>query len=191
MSTKHHLKRYVKNMSYHVYNRGARQEVIFHDKYDFICFRRILFGEADKREPHLTLEYYCILPNHYHLLINQQKSREIVSYQSSIALRYGRYYRKKYYHHGRLFESSYKAICLPHQHDINRTIDYILSNPAKKGYLSWPYFGKKTKVWSGDNLYLLIEENLLPRYTPTAIMVTATTSIGFKTSPSSHMESGI
>lgn len=133
-------------MSYHVYNRGARQEVIFHDKYDFICFRRILFGEADKREPHLTLEYYCILPNHYHLLINQQKSREIVSYQSSIALRYGRYYRKNTIttddylsRHIRQFVYHTNMIL------IEQLITYF-QILQKKGYLSWPYFGKKTKV---------------------------------------------
>lgn len=142
MAHLHSIKRYVSHMHYHVYNRGARQEVIFHDQYDFVHFRWLLFDEERKRHPNLRIRCYCLMPNHYHLLIYQEKSREIVRFMRVLAMRYGNYYRRKYYHHGRLFESTYKALCLPKPLDVGRVTNHILSNPAKKGLVRWPYFGK-------------------------------------------------
>jgi len=143
MTKKYTLKQYLPKMHYHAYNRGARQEVIFHDRNDFVTFKRILRQEENKRSAQLILKAFCILPNHFHLLIYQEKERAIISYMTSISMRYTHYYRRKYYHHGRLFESAYKAILLPKEKDVGRVLNYILSNPTKAGLKRWSYVGRE------------------------------------------------
>jgi len=137
------LKKYHPQSHYHVYNRGARQEVVFHNKQDFQVFRKIIRQEEMKRFPDIQLKAFCLMPNHYHMLIYQEKEREIVGYMRSIGMRYSHYYRRKYYHRGRLFESSYRAIHLLKAKDVGRIRNYILANPIKAGLSRWSYVSQE------------------------------------------------
>jgi len=129
-------------MHYHVYNRGARQEAVFHCKQDYFVFRKIIRQEAMKRFPKIKMLAYCLMPNHYHLLVYQENIRDITDYMRSVGMRYSHFYKRKYYHHGRLFESSYRAKHLPKPKDVGRILNYILANPIKAGLERWSYVGK-------------------------------------------------
>ena len=55
------------NLLYHVYNRGNNCQQIFYSREHYLLFidkiRKILLGQCD-------LLAYCLMPNHYHLMIS-------------------------------------------------------------------------------------------------------------------------
>ena len=60
---------FLKNHYYHFYNRGIDRKAIFQEKdnYLFVIKKIKLY----KTELNLSVISYCLLPNHYHLLIRQ------------------------------------------------------------------------------------------------------------------------
>ncbi|MFM8407759.1 MAG: transposase, partial [Pirellulaceae bacterium] len=53
---------------YHVLNRSNRRATIFHKDEDYVAFERIL-SQALERCPDLELFAYCLMPNHWHLVL--------------------------------------------------------------------------------------------------------------------------
>ena len=52
---------------YHGMIRGRNREEIFHDKYDYRIFIELLKETSDMWNLHISA--YCLLPDHYHLLM--------------------------------------------------------------------------------------------------------------------------
>jgi putative transposase len=53
---------------YHVVNRGVRRQRVFDDDGDYAAFLRVL-GETCERFPAVRLVTFCLMPNHWHLLL--------------------------------------------------------------------------------------------------------------------------
>ena len=60
---------------YHVLNRGNGRRAFLNKAGDFAAFERIL-GEA-KQEVPLRILAYCLLPNHWHLLLWPQEGSDL------------------------------------------------------------------------------------------------------------------
>ena len=54
--------------AYHVVNRGNGRMRIFDDDGDYIAFEKVLV-EALDRWPAMGLVSYCLMPNHWHLVV--------------------------------------------------------------------------------------------------------------------------
>ena len=59
-------------LAYHVMNRTWGKVELFEDSGDYEAFERVL-GEALKREPAMKLCAYCLMPNHFHLVLWPEK----------------------------------------------------------------------------------------------------------------------
>lgn len=55
-------------MVFHVLNRANARRTIFFDDADYAAFERVL-AEALARCPDVTLLCYCLMPNHWHLVL--------------------------------------------------------------------------------------------------------------------------
>ncbi|MCI0699270.1 transposase [candidate division KSB1 bacterium] len=55
--------------TYHLFNRGNRKAEIFHDREDYLHFLRQLRDYL--QEFPMTLIAYCLMPNYFHLLAQQ------------------------------------------------------------------------------------------------------------------------
>jgi len=51
---------------YHIYNRGVNREAIFFERENYLFFLRRL---REHLLPVTDLVAYCLMPNHYHLLV--------------------------------------------------------------------------------------------------------------------------
>jgi putative transposase len=60
----------------------------------------------------ITLLAYCLMPNHFHLLIQQKSTNSVSRFMSSLSLRYAAYFNRKYKRTGHLFQGVYKAVLL-------------------------------------------------------------------------------
>jgi putative transposase len=56
------------NIAYHVMNRVGPNLELFQDAGDYQAFEKVL-AEALKREPTMRLCGYCLMPNHFHLVL--------------------------------------------------------------------------------------------------------------------------
>ena len=82
MASRNTVREFTENTYYHVYNRGVEKRVIFLDEQDYTVFlgllKKYLVGEnynkANRHKPvtigsEVQLLAYCLMPNHFHLLL--------------------------------------------------------------------------------------------------------------------------
>lgn len=82
----------------------------------------------------LDLLAYCLMPNHFHLLVKQSQERIIETFMRSLCTRYVQYFNKR--HEGRvgsLFQDTYKAVLVESEEQLWHLSRYIHRNPATKG----------------------------------------------------------
>ncbi len=144
MPAKNATKEYAADQYYHIYNRGANKAVVFHDKDDNVYFLHLLkrylspniasdrFGR-DAKNYHETIELisYCLMPNHFHLLILNKEPKGIEQFMRSLTTAYSMYYNKKYQHSGRLFQGTYKATLIDSDAYLQHISRYIHRNPSE------------------------------------------------------------
>lgn len=156
MPAKHTIKTYIAGGHYHVYNRGVEKRVIFTDSLDFHVFLKYLKDALDKptdrkslaipvtlqgvsfkgipRQPKnfhgkIQLIAYCLMPNHFHLLLSQSDARSIELFMRSVMTRYTGYFNKRYKRIGKLFQSCYKAASVDTDEYLLHLSRYIHRNP--------------------------------------------------------------
>ncbi len=151
MPAKNTIKEYGDKQYYHVYNRGVEKRDIFLDNQDYVVFigliKKYLTGENPNistnrhKFKHLGDEVkllsYCLMPNHFHLLLYQESENGISQFMRKLATGYVMYFNNRYNRVGGLFQGRYKASLIssdPYLYHISR---YIHLNP--KNYLDYPY----------------------------------------------------
>ena len=68
---------------------------------------------------------YCLMPNHFHLLIRQNSAESINKFTQSLCTRYTIYVNKKYKRVGPLFQSVYKAVLVSTDEQVLQISKYI------------------------------------------------------------------
>jgi len=156
MPAKNTLKTYASDGFYHIYNRGVEKREIFIDVKDYRVFlnyiRTYLLpienNDEDRTDfnefkaPRLNtannnffgkinLICYCLMPNHFHMIIRQKNQSDMEYFMRSVLTKYVRYFNKRYKRVGPLFQSRYKAISILSEKYILNLSCYIHLNPIK------------------------------------------------------------
>ena len=103
----------------------------------------------------VTLHAYCLMPNHFHLLIKQKEADTIDRFMNSLFTRYSMYFNKRYNRVGKLFQGIYKAVLVYTDEQLLHLSRYIHCNPTSEGtalrsyeYSSYPeYLGLRKTNW--------------------------------------------
>jgi putative transposase len=134
---------------YHVMNRGRRAEKIFHDKDDFQMFLDLLKETAEMWN--IRICAYCLLPKHYHLLIQTPEANISRSMRHLNGV-YTQRYNSKHSRDGQLFRGRYKSILVSEDSYLLQVVRYIHRNPLKAGRV------KKLEdyAWSSHKGYLSV-----------------------------------
>jgi putative transposase len=156
------LKQDVAESFQHVYARGHSKHKIFRDEQDYLMFLSLFERYLSAEEVHdaygaaypnfynkLELVAYCLMPNHFHLLIYQHQSGAMAKYMQSLLTSYSRYFNKKYKRTGSLFESRYKASMISDDAYLEHITRYIHLNPRHwqtYEYSSLPYYLQRDTV---------------------------------------------
>lgn len=148
---------FTKNGIYHIFNRGVdKRRVFLHDK-DYLRFIHDLFEFNDvnelpnttyyfswmsggikpiyiqkEREPRkLLIEIlaFCLMPNHYHLLLRQKTEDGIVKFMRRLNMGYAKFFNEKYERSGALFQGRYKAVPITTEAHFIHLPYYIHANP--------------------------------------------------------------
>lgn len=123
----------MRNTIYHIYNRGNHQETIYFDNIDHYYFRKLLKETFNPNN--FDLISYCLMPNHFHILIVKNGKYSVYKSMQSLQSQYARYINKKYYKTGHLFQGKYNKKTVCNLYYFQNITDYIKHNPDKiKGY---------------------------------------------------------
>ncbi len=162
-------KNFEKGGIYHIYNRGNNKMPIFRDEQDHFNFiKRLALSLGVSKTPfdkkrlrikeygpkYFTLIGYSLMPNHFHLLIQQNSTLPISALMNSVMTSYAKYFNKKYNHIGNVFQDHFKSvpiksnaqllwiICYIH---LNSVISRISKTPEDYEWSSYrEYLGKNT-----------------------------------------------
>lgn len=111
---------------YHVTMRGNNRQNIFLNDGDFALFFRSLHFAYSKYP--FTIIAYCIMNNHYHLLIRSMEV-PLSSVMALVNKRYSEYYKRKYNYFGQLYETRYFASMVSDPISLLNVSSYIHQNP--------------------------------------------------------------
>jgi len=118
----------VTNETYHVFNRGVDKRQIFMDKVDYFRFHTSLqlFNAEDtagsiyelrfnkdwikKQKPLVKIHAYCLLGNHYHLLLTQVVDGGVSEFMKRLNGGFTSYFNERYERSGSLFQGRFKRV---------------------------------------------------------------------------------
>ncbi|MEX2027911.1 MAG: transposase [Candidatus Curtissbacteria bacterium] len=112
---------------YHIYSRGSEKRLIFLDRADKDRFLKRL--EEYKNKHSVSIICYCLMPNHYHLLVKQTTDEPISKFVSRLNLAYAMYFNKRYERVGPLFQGRFKAKNVDKDEYVLHLSRYIHLNP--------------------------------------------------------------
>lgn len=117
---------------YHIYNRGNNKDEVLKYSEDKLLFITIVYKNIKKTDLHLS--GYCIMNNHFHLLIKTGSNPNIVSkFMQRVTTAFAIQINKKHKRVGHAFQGRYNAKLLPYKKDIETVRSYIKNNPVKEG----------------------------------------------------------
>jgi REP element-mobilizing transposase RayT len=114
---------------YHIYTRGTEKRTIFQDAADK---QRFLKRLATYKKQHLiTILAFCLMPNHYHLLVRQNTEQPISVFLQKLNVSYSMYFNKRYQRVGPLFQGRFKAKLIGTDEYLLHISRYIHLNPLE------------------------------------------------------------
>jgi putative transposase len=143
---------------FHVLNRGVDKRKIFLDDQDYFRFIHDMF-EFNDTKPVNNLTYFfrqskdiaspyiknarferkrnllvfiyafCLMPNHYHLLLSSKIEKGISKFMKKLNMGYAKYFNQKYKRNGALFEGRYKSVPIKNESHFMYIPYYIHLNP--------------------------------------------------------------
>ncbi len=152
---------------YHVLNRGVDKRKIFLDEGDYFRFIHDLFEFNDenpafnigynfiknknkyidvgrqyienRRARKLLVEIlaFCLMPNHFHLLLRPKNDASIAEFMKKINGGYAKYFNNKYKRTGALFQGKYKSIPIQEEAHFIHLPCYIHLNPLDLKFPEW------------------------------------------------------
>lgn len=172
MPAKNSIKEYLEGGFYHVYNRGVNKRTIFVDELDYKMFLSYLKAYLSPRYPEqvrpvrvsdiheqIQLICFCLMPNHFHLLIKQESRFGIVTFMRRLMNAYTKYFNERHKRVGPLFQGCYKGVLIQEDPYLLHLTRYIHLNPSELlsknrshllayTYSSYgDYLGKRNTSW--------------------------------------------
>jgi REP element-mobilizing transposase RayT len=125
---------------FHVTARGVGRAGIFRDGIDYAEFERQLFSVRD--EYAWMLHAYCLLPNHYHLVV-EAKQAELSTGMHRLNGRYAQRFNRRYDRAGHVFQNRFGARLIDSEEYFERALAYVAQNAVKAGLCEraeeWPW----------------------------------------------------
>ncbi len=175
MPSKNSVKSFEPESMYHVYNRGVDKRIIFMDERDYSVFlsflKYALLSDDEIKQTSLVdkgaisdsvrfnlrreglasrlqLVSFCLMPNHFHLLLYQYDQEAITKLMRSIATGYSMYFNKRHGRTGTLFQGVYKASRINSEGYWQHISRYIHLNPVDLGvgYETYSYSSYRNYV---------------------------------------------
>ncbi|MDP3763152.1 MAG: transposase [bacterium] len=153
---------FVSGEYYHIYNRGIDKRIIFRSNKDYERFIMLLylansnesfrldnilnkekkvFAEVliiEKDKPLVSIGAWCLMPNHFHLLVRQENDGGITRFMRKLGVGYSMFFNIKYERAGALFGGLFKSKLIGTKDNYMRQLfGYIHINPLEIKFPEW------------------------------------------------------
>lgn len=128
---------------FHAFNRGVAKMTLYHDTADFRRFRALLRSVA--RRFGWVVHVYCLMPNHYHLLVGALQP-DLSAGMHRLNGLYAGGFNERYGRVGHVFQNRFGARSIEGGEYLEAACAYILENPVRAGLCErpedWPWSGR-------------------------------------------------
>jgi len=152
------------NEFYHIYNRGTEKIKTFHNKNDYRRFMALLYlcnselpvtanfrgltseiFRAERGETLVEICAYCLMPNHFHLILKEKEDGGISKFMQKLTTGYTMYFNKYHERSGSLFQGTFRAVHCDNDEYLRYLISYVHLNPIKIIDPKWKENGIQNK----------------------------------------------
>jgi putative transposase len=135
---------------YHVLNRANGKRRIFDHDRDYLAFERVL-AEVQERVP-IRILGWCVMPNHWHLLLWPQQDRELSDYMRLVTLTHT---QRRHAHRGtagtgHIYQGRFKSFVVQHDAHFLAVSRYVEAN-ALSGNLV-----QRAEDWRWGSLWRMV-----------------------------------
>ena len=152
------------NYPYSVYLNQLRQ---FRDEgrgVDVLNHR--IENEYKYKTPLVNILAYVEMPNHFHLILEQNIDNGITTYMKKLQTAYSMYFNQKYDLSGSVFEGIYKSVPVISDPQLIQLLKYVLRNPIEASLVSpkdiLTYQWSSVKNYLDNTNYGIISDDRLP-----------------------------
>ena len=155
---------------YHIYNRGTDKRHIFLSEVDYARFIALLYHANSSKplslrtnhrgptsaqrwlelprdgDPLVDLCAYCLMPNHFHLLIHERHTNGVSRFIQKLSTAYTMYFNAHHERTGVLFQGKFKAQDANNDRYLKYLIVYIHLNPISLIEPKWKESGVQDMV---------------------------------------------
>jgi REP element-mobilizing transposase RayT len=142
---------------YHVSARGNEQKLIFADDVDCVSFLRVLASAVERY--HVLCHAYCLMNNHYHLLLETPDSLSHAMRQLNGV--YSQRFNRRHGRTGHLFGGRFHAVVVHRDAHLREVSRYIVLNPVRAGLVDDP------AAWRWSSYLATVGEALVPSFLTT------------------------
>ena len=136
------------NKYYHIYNCGINGMDLFRENTDYKYFLNLYEKHID---PVVDTYAWCLMRNHFHLLIKIKEEEEIISFYNTASVRvetptkqfsrlfsaYSQTFNKRYRRNGNLFERPFNRKHIDNEERFRQLVVFIHDNPTHHGFVSY------------------------------------------------------
>lgn len=160
---------------YHIYNRGTDKRIIFTEPHNYSRFMALLYVcnstdpvnisdhfkkgltfpeifDLDRENTLVEIGAYCLMPNHFHILIREKSEDGISKFMQKLTTGYSMYFNKKNNRTGSLFETKFKAKHVGKDEYLKYLFAYIHLNPVKIIDPQWKQNGISNRIVAKEYL---------------------------------------
>jgi len=135
----------IENACYHIITRGNQKQTVFKDPADYQKY--LLLLSKYKRKYGFKLYCFCLMPNHVHLVIEVNKTKDLNKIMRGMNLSYTLYFNMKYEKVGHLWQDRFKSKVIEKDAYLLECIKYIENNPIRASLVS----SADEYLWGSNN----------------------------------------
>jgi putative transposase len=136
---------------YHVLNRAVNRATVFHKDGDYVAFERVL-RQAKHKMP-MRLLAYCLMPNHFHLVLWPHQDGELSDFLHWLTLTHTMRWHAHYHSSGTgpLYQGRFKSFPVQEDEHLVTVCRYVERNPLRAQLViraeQWPWSSLARRVY--------------------------------------------
>ncbi|MFH7026812.1 MAG: transposase [Heteroscytonema crispum UTEX LB 1556] len=140
---------------YHIYNRGNNRQIIFFERKNYLLFLKLI--QKHLINNNVEIVAYCLMPNHYHLLI-YLNTDNLSDLMQAFILSYTKRINKRFNRVGSLFQGRFQAIHVDTDEYLLYLSRYIHLNPVNANLVEnpqdWEFSSYSEYLATQDNRFI-------------------------------------
>jgi len=133
---------------FHCLNRGVGRRTLFRQEKDFDAFERVL-AECLATEPGVGLLAYCIMSNHWHLLLRPAGDGQLARFMQRLTITHSRRWQEHYREVGlgHVYQGRFKSFPVQEDPHFLTVARYVERNPVRAKLV------KRAEAWRWGSLW--------------------------------------